>query len=1354
MSFLEGLSPAIVLPVLAALALASLGLVLALARKASLTAERANLDQDPSVTVVDLTDDPAGMRLRESFRHAMAVLRRMGFGGRRRYDLPWFLMLGGSGPENAAVLSSLGLSLPYGEPPAATDGTVQWWIYDRAVVIQAAGVADASSVDATGGTGAWLRLLRELREARPARPLDGLIVTLSAADLLEPVPSDGGGTSVLVGKASLLFLRIAQAEAQLGFRFPVQVLITDCEQIDGFNSFVVNLEPGQWREIFGWATPYPLTTPYASTWGAQALASVTACLYRWQLALFGRSEEPSNISSLFLFPQGLAALAEPLTAFLNHLFLPSSAAEPCFLRGVYFCGAPLQRSGAGADVLFVRDLFAQKIFPEGALARPTSAALARRGRVKTWAQALLVLTVVAAGLGLWLGPGLVSRKVEALLPWLRQVQAALPASGAPPPSQQTGGQVLAPMSQIDSYRVETWALPASWLSGVDGEVHDSVGIACAGIFLPAIQTGLTGRIAALDAGTWPPPNPTQPVVGLPEDTGEFRDLAGFTGAVLALEGQAGLFDDLVAAKAPASSRYSDFQSLAAIYLNVRLKPPTWEARRVVSRALDRSAPGAAAPVPLAPDPAVQGAGDQVSTRFYGKIFSRSYAKLATDTLTQSLVDLGQPVGPDQEMQRLQRLLDQMQLTTKTLARGDQQWVGAPVFAPGAAYKVVLAQMGRSAWLGPAYSRRTARNGDEGFTQMQAALAADSSDYTGPVLARQNGQIQLQLSAGVQTLEKAIQGLLGQPFVGGSGSWQKVIPPNQRLVWSVPLLTQAAQLEAPYQQFLSQGVQAFSPGLRQQVSAIATEQLSDQVATLLGQAQSFTPAGDRAAPVLEPRVQQQVPAFSAATPPLGEILTFSQQLGLAYGYPQLARLVEEQALQLLRDSQQLLDQSGLYVPRDGDFSWWDGRTPPSPRAFGATDANGLKSYLAAQRGRASQVAAYAAPVLSGAAIVQPFEPGYANRPAVVSWNAIQLSLTGYANKSADNTLAALESFISTDMTQITADNCQKRLAAEGPAAGNDFFQAAEASLQSELLRRCDALTVTDARAGYERVALLFNSSLAGRYPFAAADPPALGGEATPEAIHRFFDVFDQHQALIEDALSRQAPERTFGGSTEEVRRFMREMRTVRAFFASYLSVQDPTQPPAYDLNVTFRTNRDHEVNGNQVASWSLQLGSQEISATNPLQPQLSDASGSSSSSSSSSSSPPASGSGSPSATPVARWVYGNPVQVALGWAQNSPWQPSPGGQQPRAAASGNTVTWQYANAWSLISLLRDQAAPAAELDSYADPQPQTLRFLAATQSGAAQGSAKVFVRVQLQTTDQKKGVLLPPVFPTQAPRLIR
>ena len=642
--------------------------------------------------------------------------------------------------------------------------------------------------------------------------------------------------------------------------------------------------------------------------------------------------------------------------------------------------------------------------------------------------------------------------------------------------------------------------------------------------------------------------------------------------------------------------------------------------------------------------------------------------------------------------------------------------------------------------------------------MQAALAADSSDYTGPVLARQNGQIQLQLSAGVQTLEKAIQGLLGEPFVGGSGSWQKVIPPNQRLVWSVPLLTQAAQLEAPYEQFLSQGVNAFSPGLRQQVSAIATEQLSDQVATLLGQAQSFLPVGDRAAPVLELRVQQQVPAFSAASPPLGQILTFSQQLGLAYGYPQLARLVEEQALDLLRDAQQLLDQAGLYVPQGGDFSWWDGHTPPSPQAFGATDANGLKSYLAAQRGRASQVAAYAAPVLSGAAIVQPFEPGYANRPAVVSWNAIQLALTGYANKAADNTLAALESFISTDMTQIMVDNCLKRLAAIGPAVGNDFFQAAEASLQSELLQRCDALTVTDARVGYERVALAFNSALAGRYPFAAADPPALGGEATPEAIHRFFDVFDQYQALIEDALSHGAPEKTFGGSTDDVRRFMREMRPVRAFFASYLSVQDPTQPPAYDLNVTFRANREHEVNGNQVASWSLQLGSQQISATNPLQPQLSnsaDASGSSSSSSSSSSGSSASATPGSSATPIAMWVYGTPVQLALGWAQNSPWQLSPTGQQKgRAAVSGSTVSWQYNNAWSLISLLRDQAASAEDLDSSANPQPQTLRLNVATQSGAAKGSATVFVRIQLQTTDQKKGVLLPPVFPTQAPRLVR
>jgi hypothetical protein len=109
----------------------------------------------------------------------------------------------------------------------------------------------------------------------------------------------------------------------------------------------------------------------------------------------------------------------------------------------------------------------------------------------------------------------------------------------------------------------------------------------------------------------------------------------------------------------------------------------------------------------------------------------------------------------------------------------------------------------------------------------------------------------------------------------------------------------------------------------------------------------------------------------------------------------------------------------------------------------------------------------------------------------------------------------------------------------------------------------------------------------------------------------------------------------------------------------------------------------------------------------------------------------------------------PASVVFGWAKDSPWQPRPTGQQPHVAVQGGNVSYQYDNAWSLISLLRDRASGPAD-------RPQTLQFTIATQpvlQGAVEQSSPttVFLRVQLQSPDDKKALVLPS-FPWKAPIL--
>lgn len=1333
----------------AAFAVVVLGVVAALvvnARKSAGAADWAGSD----ATVVDFSSDPGMLAMTASFERAVCLLDEMPGGS--RYALPWYLMIGGSSPGNAELLGSLSLVLPFGQPDPGP-APISWWIYENAVVLEAAAAADPSSVGGAGDPASWQHLLHCLRETRPARPLDGLLVVLPTADLSDQTLPGGG--SALAERATLLGDRTSDLVAKLGFRLPVDVVVSDCEELPGFGRFVLSIPSAEWQGIFGWANPNPLTAAYTPDWAVQAMGYVVRGVDRQELAFFGTPPGTGDAAAqLYPFSQSVSKLTEPVTAYLNHLFTLSAAAEPCFFRSLSFCGTPAEAPGdAAGRTAFVDDLFAQKVFPERALARPASTAATGRRKALHVLEALAAAAVVAMIAGLWLGPGDVAGKTAPLLPWLSKVAARLPAGTTP---QASDRKLLAGMNGIPGYGVKTWGLPASWLSGVDGRVRDSVAISAAGIFLPDDRAGLLDRRRALVGGSVPRPRPPQPPYGLPDSTPEFFNLNNFGVALDAMEGQVGGYDGFAAGasrdqKKPAF-RLATFESLASYALGVDLAPPTDSAARSLGTALAKVALPAAAKIPLTPDAEVQGRAQGLIDAMYSAAFQETYVSRDVRRLVALLDALGRQSSTAATDADFRLLLAEINQTQQDLTRADQAWIAGQTFPASPSYSAMLAELQSSLWLGAGYSRTVQLQGNAGFLAMQRQLGAASSPYTGAILAQQNGKIQLQLSPGVLALQSVLQGLFNQPFVPHDRPqpWQKTVPPGQYLVWDAGALATGPPLIQSYQDFLTKGIALFPPSLQPQVALVARQQVSVKIADLLASAQSFVPASRPLTPaLLESQVQGEVQNLSAATTPLGQILQSSRQLSLTYDYPSLAALLGAQSVGVLREVSELLYESRLYVPQDRDFSTWNGQEPPAPAAFGAADDNGLKNYLSAQRGRATQLnTSYAQPLLATVDTVKSFDPPIASHPVVVSWKRFGTVLSQYGQQAAGNSLADLEDFIATPMSEMTVATCQEELAgSSGSSRGDDYFLAQQGNLASALSQRCDALLVRDGRVGYCRVAADFAKELAGQYPFADKDPGAFGPSAQPAAISRFFGVYDNYYVLID-----QVPVSDLGANGAEIKTFMAQLAQVRALYASFL--KQPDTPPTWSFNVSFRTNRGQEVGGNQILTWTIQSGDQQISVTNPFQSATPPAGSSSSAASGTESPPAAAAPGTPdsAATSTGQWSFGQPASVIFGWAKDSPWQPSATGQEPHVAVSGGNVSYEYGNnPWSLFSLLRDHATSPP-----AGPS-QTLKFSVATQpvlqgAVAQSDTTVVFLRIQLQSPDDKKALVVPAKFPTKAPSL--
>ncbi len=1331
--------------------------------------------EDPSTTVVDFSGESSDAEIRATFSRGLELLARLAPGRNGRYQLPWYVMIGGTPQENAEILASLRIPLPFGAPPGPA-GPVSWWIFDRAVVIEASGAASAVDAEGAPAPGAWMELLRCLRTTRPARPIDGLVVAIPASDLEGVEPS----SAAVQTRSTLLATRAAQLVERLGFRLPVHVAITGTETLSGFLPTVSTIDPEERGQMLAWANAQGLSSAYSSAWVSEAIATLARGFARYQLETFAEATLPDDVRQVYLFPQQVAALEPALSAYLNRIFLPSSDAEPSFLRSIGLCGKASADPAASADtpetlanfgwargdassgsstsaeVSFVEDLFGAKVFPERALARPAGSTEQRRLKLGHVLRAATVVAALAAIVGLLYGPYQVGKRTGVLDPWLERASSRLHADPDAGDALDSDRILLSDLGAIRSFEVQTWMLPASWGTGVDRDVRGAISTTHVGIFLPDVRKGLLDRRTALARGAVPRPAPKQQGAGAVESTGEFLDLAGFARRLSELEAQARRYDTFAGGRGLPGRRLRDFEQLARFALGVTFAPPTSSAKTSNALALSTVALPADQAIAMVARPEMTARANAWVEALFRKIFTASWVQLGANDLAASIDAFGRTQSAGEKaFLEMRRLLAKIQAFEQTLARPDQQWLAAATFSPGAAYDATVASLSQSAWLGSTFGPSMNARGNRGFRQMQNDLIAVESVFVGPILATADGRPKLALAPEAAMLEPAIQGLLNEPFVPQDPAqiWQMNLPPGQRLTWDTQRLSDTALLGAAFDSFLAKGLQVFPQSLRRTAAEAARNRLSLDVSNNLAAAQIFTPAPPPAGQTpLELAVQQDVANFSTSSTYLGQILAYGQRLNLSYGVRPLANLMGQQGVFILREVERLMIASRLYLPQPRSLEQWSGDAPPSPDAFGVSSASALTTYLGSQRSRASQIAnVYAQPVLAGLQPATAYVPSIALHPVVGEWNAILAALKAAGQQTAGGSVADLEGFISGPMAQMTGATCKSYFYAPptssnptscaqvapsepvDPPAGRDFFRRRERELWATLGDRCDQLVAQNARSGYCALRASFDKELARQFPFAEHDPLTNGAEAQPAAIARFYQVYDQKQPLVV-----QAPTGTFGPQQREIDDFLERMCEARPLFATYLA--KPSQAPMLDFNVVFRVNRNREIEGRQIFNWSLRSGDQTIATTNP---------------GSTATAPPSAGSPASSAdTTVGRWTYGQPVAVAFTWAQNSPWQPATRGLEPNASSDGTVVTYSYANAWSLLSLLRNQEGQAADFPGLTDPDPQTLRFLIKTVPDAPPtpplpDDVRVYVRVALQSSDQKQRLVMPTSWWTTA-----
>ncbi len=290
--------------------------------------------------------------LKARFEEAVAVLKKTGGAqAKTLYDLPWYMIIGPPGAGKTTALVNSGLKFPLSErfgknALRGVGGTrnCDWWFTDEAILLDTAGRYTTQDSQASVDRAAWEGFLELLRKYRKRRPINGVLVAISALDFMTMDANQRHQ------HASAIKTRIRELDEFFGMRFPVYVLVTKCDLVNGFVDFFDDL--GQEERTQVWGVTLPLADDTRSDLDRDYLSQeLDALLARLDERLFLRLHQERDLkrrSQIYSFPHQIRSLKAPLLEFLEEVFEGSRFEDSALLRGVYFTsgtqeGTPIDR---------------------------------------------------------------------------------------------------------------------------------------------------------------------------------------------------------------------------------------------------------------------------------------------------------------------------------------------------------------------------------------------------------------------------------------------------------------------------------------------------------------------------------------------------------------------------------------------------------------------------------------------------------------------------------------------------------------------------------------------------------------------------------------------------------------------------------------------------------------------------------------------------------------------------------------------------------------------------------------------------------------------------------------------------
>ncbi|GGA88246.1 type VI secretion protein IcmF [Brucella endophytica] len=347
--------------------------------------------------------------IRARLKEALGLLRKV---SRKRfgyiYELPWYVIFGAPGSGKTTALSNSGLKFPLGDAMGANavsgiGGTrnCNWWFAEEAILIDTAGrYTTQDDINGTAKAG-WEGFLNLIRKHRRSQPVNGALVTLSIADLMQRDPD------AMREELRAVRQRLSELDSLLDARIPVYILLTKADLLTGFIDFFDGFSRSDREQVWGMTFPLNESQNPSGKMPDRFLEEYALLQERVDAMLLERLQQEPDIETrgrIFRFPAELAALRDRLREAVEELSSGSQFMEPPFIRGIYLASGTQSSTQAVRErrSYFLPRLFRDVIFEEAALVSHDKR-LSRRQRIirnGALATAGAVLAIVLVG---WIG---------------------------------------------------------------------------------------------------------------------------------------------------------------------------------------------------------------------------------------------------------------------------------------------------------------------------------------------------------------------------------------------------------------------------------------------------------------------------------------------------------------------------------------------------------------------------------------------------------------------------------------------------------------------------------------------------------------------------------------------------------------------------------------------------------------------------------------------------------------------------------------------------------------------------------------------------------------------------------------